>query len=38
MGKKGKGCLGTCITDSWTKSKGGRIEVGRQGCGAGAEL
>ena len=30
-GKKGKGCQGTCINDSWTKPKGGRTEGGRGG-------
>ena len=28
-GKKGKGCQGTCIKDTWTKPMGGRIEGGR---------
>ena len=27
-GRKGKGRLGTCIKDPWTKPKGGRIESG----------
>ena len=31
MGGKGKGFSGTCIKDTWTKSKGGRIEGGRWG-------
>ena len=29
MGKKGKGHQGTCIKDTWTKSKEDRIEGGR---------
>ena len=32
-GKKGKGCQGTCIKDTWTKLKGVRIEGGRVGMG-----
>ena len=28
-GKKGKDCQGTCIKDTWTKSKEGRIMGGR---------
>ena len=31
MGKGGKGCQGTCIKDTCTKPKGGRIEGGRRG-------
>ena len=31
MGKKGNGCQGTYIKDTWTKPKGSRIEVGRWG-------
>ena len=31
MRKKGKGHQGTCIKDSWTKPKGGRIEGGTWG-------
>ena len=27
----GKGCQGTCIKDTWTKPKGGRIEGGMWG-------
>ena len=35
-GIKGKGCQRTCIKDTWTKPKGGRIEVGgRDGWGVG---
>ena len=30
MGKKGKGHQGTCIKDTWTKSRG-RVEVGEGG-------
>ena len=30
-GKKGKGCQGTCIKDTWTKSKEGRIKGGKWG-------
>ena len=30
--KRGKSCQGTCIKDTWTKPKGGRIEGGRWGC------
>ena len=30
-GKKGKGHLGTCIKDSWTKPKVGRTEGRRWG-------
>ena len=30
-GKRGKGHQGTCIKDTWTKPKGGRIEGGKQG-------
>ena len=30
-GKRGKGCQGTCIKDTWTKLKWGRIEDGRWG-------
>ena len=30
-GIRGKGCQGTCIKDTWTKPKGGRIEGGRWG-------
>ena len=30
-GKKEKGCQGTCIKDTWTKSKRLRIEGGRWG-------
>ena len=26
--KRGKGCQGTCIMDTWRKPKGGRIRVG----------
>ena len=26
--KRGKGCQGTCIKDTWTKPKGDRIESG----------
>ena len=29
--KRGQCCQGTCIKDSWTKPKGGRIESGRWG-------
>ena len=29
MGKKGKVHQGTCMKDTWTKPKGGRIEGGR---------
>ena len=29
MGGKGKGHQGTCIKDTWTKPKGGRVEGGR---------
>ena len=28
---KGKGCQGTCIKDTWTKPKGGKIEGRRWG-------
>ena len=32
----GEDCQGTCIKDTWTKPKGGRIEVGgRDGWGVG---
>ena len=31
VGKRGKGHQGTCIKDTWTKSKGDRIEGGRWG-------
>ena len=27
--ERGKGCQGTCIKDTWTKPKWGRIEGGR---------
>ena len=30
-GERGKGCQGTCIKDTWTKPKGGRIEGERWG-------
>ena len=30
-GTRGKGCQGTCIKDTWTKPKGGRIESGTVG-------
>ena len=30
-GKKGKGQQGTCIKDTWTKPKRGRIKGGRWG-------
>ena len=30
-GKKGKGCQGMCIKDTWAKPKGGRTEGGRWG-------
>ena len=30
-GERGKGCQGTCIKDTWTKPKGGRMERGRWG-------
>ena len=33
--KKGKGHQGACIKDQWRKAKGGRIEGGRWGGGAG---
>ena len=29
MGKKAKGHKGTCMSDPWTKSRGGGIEGGR---------
>ena len=32
-GKKGKGHQVTCIKDTWTKPKGGRIEGGAGGSG-----
>ena len=35
MGEKGKGLSGTCIKDTWTKPKWGRIEGG-DGCGGSA--
>ena len=31
MGGRGKGCQGTCIKDTWTKSKEGRTEGGGGG-------
>ena len=30
-GRKGNSCQGTCIKDTWTKPKGGRIEGGAGG-------
>ena len=30
-GQRGKVCQGTCIKDTWTKPKGGRIESGMWG-------
>ena len=34
-GKKGKGHQGTCIKDSWTKPKAGRMEGGAGKSGGG---
>ena len=33
MGKKGKGCQGTCIKDPWMKPKGVGLRVGGGGVG-----
>ena len=31
VGEKGEGLSGTCVKDTWTKPKWGRIECGRAG-------
>ena len=31
ISQRGKGCQGTCIKDTWTKPKEGRIEGRRRG-------